>query len=94
MSIFSQLEENVMRVLCAVFVTVSMAGSVRAAGPHNVIKPGTPISLGQYCTAVNGSSQNCESLLGAFESECIKVGMQFVHGTQRGGGPQNRCILK
>ncbi len=83
-----------MRYLYAAIAIALLTVSASAAGPHNIIKTGTPLSLGQYCTAVNGSSQNCESLLAAFEAECKAVGMQFVAGTQKGGGPQNRCIVK
>jgi hypothetical protein len=81
-----------MRIFYAMVVTLCASDLVSAAPPNDVIRSGTPITLGQYCTAVKGSMQGCNSLVGDFERECRQVGMQFVAGNTEGRGPQARCI--
>ena len=83
-----------MRIFYAIAVTLFTGDLIYAAEPNNnVIKSGTPITLGQYCTAVNRSMQGCANLVVKFERECKEVGMQFVDGNRDGRGPQARCIM-
>lgn len=70
-----------------------------AALPYNVIQSGTPLTLGQYCTAVLGYSQHPRCLgemqgeQGKFKMECEGVpGMMYVAG-QGLNSPQDRCIV-
>jgi hypothetical protein len=72
---------------------VIFAVTANAASAEDIIKRGTPMSYGQYCTAKNGSSQNC-NLKRAFRNECADAGMQFYDGVENGTGPQARCIAK
>ena len=82
-----------MRGFCIILVTLTTVDFVSAAGPNNVIRSGTHIALGQYCTAVRGSMQNCASLASDFKAECEAVrGMVFVDGNRDGRGPQMRCL--
>lgn len=81
--------------LSSILIATLIGTTAHAAGPNNKITKGTPITLGQYCTAIKGSMERgCEDLIGDFERECEGNGMQFIDGNRNGRGPQARCVQK
>jgi hypothetical protein len=69
---------NPFAILAAV-VLIGAATAANSAPPHNVIQSGTPVNLGQYCTAVLGSTSHPDCLAkeqgetGHFKQECDAV---------------------
>lgn len=82
-----------MRVTLPLLTCLIGASFAASDAGAKVIKSGTPLALGQYCTAVNGSTEGCLRLLIKFKQECEATpGMIFVAGRQDGTTNQNRCI--
>jgi hypothetical protein len=99
-------------ILFAILATVLPIGAASAACPspvppdtalpNCVIHSGTPVNLGQYCTAVLGSTSDPRCLgqlqgdTGDFKTECERVSQPVAMSYVAGNGlysPQDRCIV-
>jgi len=77
-----------MRIFYAMVVTLCASDLVSAAPPNDVIRSGTPITLGQYCTAVKGSMQGCNSLVEILKENAGKLVCSLLRETRRGEVPK------